>query len=105
MTVVDRDSQIVDLNEWKKYELRGRVYECRVWVCPEPEGGYSATLPSLPGVVTQGETLEETLESVKEAFRGVVAEHIESKEDRPWHHSVVRQKPHDAIEKWILVNV
>jgi predicted RNase H-like HicB family nuclease len=26
---------------------------------PEPEGGYTVTCPSLPGLVTYGETLEE----------------------------------------------
>ncbi len=105
MTVLDQESQVVQLEEWNKYKPSGVVYECRVWVCPESEGGYSAVVPFLPGLVTEGETVDETLENVKEAFRGVVAEYAESKEDIPWCHDIVRQKPHGAIEKWILVNV
>src|SRR3972149_1884993 len=102
MIVLDQEFQVVGLDEGNKCQLSGLVYECRVWVCPEPEGGYSAVVPSLPGVVTQGETVDETLENVKEAFRGVVAEYAESKEDIPWCRDIVRQKPHGAIEKWIL---
>ena len=34
---------------------------------PEAEGGYSAVVPALPGVVTQGDTMDETLANVLEA--------------------------------------
>ena len=41
---------------------------------PEPEeGGYSVTVPALPGCFTQGETVEECVERAKEA----IALHIE----------------------------
>jgi antitoxin HicB len=105
MTVLDQESKMAELEESGKYAVQGLVYECRVWVCPEPEGGYSALVPSLPGVATQGETIEETLENVREAFRGVFAEYTGSNEDIPWCHEIVRQKPQGTIEKWILVNV
>jgi antitoxin HicB len=35
---------------------------------PEPEGGYTVTCPSLPGVVTYGETLEEARTMAAEAI-------------------------------------
>jgi predicted RNase H-like HicB family nuclease len=34
---------------------------------PEEEGGYTATIPDLPGCMTQGETLEETIQNINEA--------------------------------------
>jgi antitoxin HicB len=34
---------------------------------PEPEGGYTVTCPSLPGLVTYGETLEEARTMAVEA--------------------------------------
>lgn len=34
---------------------------------PEPEGGYTVTCPSLPGLVTYGETLEEARAMAVEA--------------------------------------
>ena len=39
----------------------------------EEEGGYTVTVPALPGVVTQGETIEECQERAREA----IALHIE----------------------------
>ncbi|AFK22077.1 type II toxin-antitoxin system HicB family antitoxin [Pyrococcus sp. ST04] len=35
---------------------------------PQPEGGYVAYVPALPGCVSQGETEEEALENIKEAI-------------------------------------
>lgn len=32
----------------------------------EEEGGYTATVPALPGLVTQGETIEECIARVRE---------------------------------------
>ena len=34
----------------------------------EPEGGFSVFVPELPSVATQGETIEEATEMVKEAI-------------------------------------
>jgi len=34
----------------------------------EPEGGFSVTVPALPGCASQGETEPEALENVKEAI-------------------------------------
>jgi len=36
----------------------------------DEEGYYTATVPALPGCVTQGRTKEETLERIKEAIQG-----------------------------------
>ena len=40
----------------------------RILLRKEPEGGYTATVPSLPGCVTYGETIEEATSMVKEAI-------------------------------------
>ena len=43
-------------------------------VRPEPEaGGYSASIPSLPGCHTQGETLDEVRANLREAAEGWLA--------------------------------
>ncbi|MCD6494396.1 MAG: type II toxin-antitoxin system HicB family antitoxin [Archaeoglobaceae archaeon] len=34
----------------------------------EPEGGYTVIVPSLPGCITYGETIEEAIEMAKEAI-------------------------------------
>lgn len=43
-------------------------------VRPEPEvGGFSASIPALPGCHTQGETLEEVRANLREAAEGWLA--------------------------------
>ena len=43
-------------------------------VRPEPEaGGYSASVPALPGCHTQGETLDEVRANLREAAEGWLA--------------------------------
>lgn len=37
---------------------------------PAEEGGYVVTCPALPGLVTEGDTLEEAREMVRDAIRG-----------------------------------
>ena len=38
----------------------------------DPEGGYWAEVPALPGCYSQGETVDELMENVKEAIAGVL---------------------------------
>ena len=36
----------------------------------EDEGGYTVTVPALPGCITEGDTVEEALENAREAITG-----------------------------------
>lgn len=36
------------------------------------EGGYTVTVPALPGCITQGDTVEQCIERAREAIRGYV---------------------------------
>ena len=53
-----------------KKNLARKILEYTVIFEPAQEGGYVASVPSLPGCVTQGETFEETTAMVKDAIRG-----------------------------------
>jgi len=33
---------------------------------PDPEGGFTVTVPSLPGCISEGDTVEEALKNIKE---------------------------------------
>jgi antitoxin HicB len=45
-------------------------YRYTIILHPDPEeGGYTVTVPALPGCVTQGETLEEAIAMAKDAIR------------------------------------
>jgi antitoxin HicB len=53
------------------------MHRYSVLLTTEPdEGGYSVTVPALPGLVTQGDTLDEALANAREA----IAFHLESLE-------------------------
>ena len=40
----------------------------RVILEPSDEGGYTVYVPSLPGCISEGETIEESLANIKEAI-------------------------------------
>ncbi len=57
---------------------------------PDPdEGGYTVTVPALPGCITQGDTVEQCIERAKEAIalhiEGLIAdgEPVPVEKDRP----------------------
>jgi antitoxin HicB len=39
-----------------------------ILLTPEDEGGFSVSVPALPGCFTQGETIEEAIEMAREAI-------------------------------------
>ena len=47
--------------------LAAAEHTYNILIQPEPEGGYTVTCPSLPGLVTYGETLEEARTMALEA--------------------------------------
>lgn len=42
--------------------------EIKVVLEEQEEGGFTVFVPSLPGCISQGETMEEALENIKEAI-------------------------------------
>ncbi|HYU17587.1 MAG TPA: type II toxin-antitoxin system HicB family antitoxin [Chloroflexota bacterium] len=43
---------------------------CTVLLIPDvDDGGYTARVPALPGCITEGDTLSETLDNVRDAIR------------------------------------
>jgi predicted RNase H-like HicB family nuclease len=40
----------------------------RIVLEPSPEGGYTVYAPSLPGCISEGDSLEEALENIREAI-------------------------------------
>lgn len=45
-----------------------KVLNYRIFLRKEPEGGYTVIVPSLPGCVTYGENIDESLAMAKEAI-------------------------------------
>jgi predicted RNase H-like HicB family nuclease len=59
-----------------------------------PEGGYWAICPEVPGANGQGETIDETKESLREAIRLVLEDRVEDAR---------RGLPGDAIQTVVAV--
>lgn len=93
--------QVIDALAW---EEPANGYECRVLLCPEPEGGFSAHALRLPGVVSEGETEQEALDNIAEAFRGAIAAYRQGGDAIPWE-TVEIERTKGSLERWILVNV
>ena len=47
-------------------------YKIPLVLTPQHEGGYTVTSPLLPELVTEGDSLDESLENVKDAFKAVL---------------------------------
>lgn len=45
--------------------------EFEVILQPEPEGGYTVTVPGLPGCISYGETHDEAITMIKDAIEGI----------------------------------
>ena len=69
-----------------------------VYLQPAEEGGYVVSCPALPGCVTQGETVEEALEMVRDAIEGYI-------ESLRKHGEPVPPGLEDEIEKVEVVAV
>ena len=47
-------------------------YKIPLLLMPQPEGGYTVTSPLLPEFLTEGDSLNEALENVKDALAAVI---------------------------------
>jgi predicted RNase H-like HicB family nuclease len=55
----------------------------QVILIPDQSGGYVVEVPSLPGCYSQGETVEEAMENIKEAIALHIEDMLEAGEEVP----------------------
>lgn len=53
----------------------------RIVLRPEPEGGYTVFVPSLPGCITYGDTVEDAIKMAKEAVHAYLESMKKHKEE------------------------
>jgi antitoxin HicB len=58
-------------------------YRYNIMLRPEPEGGFTAIVPALPGCVTYGRTLAEARTMAKDAISGYIESLKKHKEPIP----------------------
>ena len=54
-----------------------KILNYKILLKKEPEGGFTVFVPSLPGCITYGDTLDEAIEKAKEAI-GVYIESLKA---------------------------
>lgn len=96
------NSPVVHISAFRSFN--SSVYECRVLLCPEQSGGFSAHALRLPGVASQGETVEEALQAVAEAFLGAIEAYREEGTEIPWSDEPCVERTPGCLERWVLVH-
>lgn len=97
-------SSVLDVTPWE--QLKANTFECRVVICPEPCGGFSAHATRLRGVASQGDSVSDALRNIAEAFRGAIAVYQENDGGVPWEpEPIAFDRPVGSLERWILVDV
>ena len=60
-----------------------KILNYRILLRKEPEGGYTVIVPTLPGCVTFGSTIDEAIAMAKEAIELYIEDLLEKGEDIP----------------------
>jgi predicted RNase H-like HicB family nuclease len=92
------DRQLV---QWLVHQ--GNVYEVEIRVCPEDDGGFSVHVPTLPGVVSEGETEEDAEKNVREALLALIESYRKDQEAIPWERTSAPPEPGEIV-RWIVVH-
>lgn len=58
---------------------------------PQKEGGYTITVPVLPGCISEGDTIEEALENIKDAVEGCLKTLVKHQRKVPLEFSEFHQ--------------
>jgi predicted RNase H-like HicB family nuclease len=66
-----------------------RALNYRILLRKEPEGGYTVIVPSLPGCVTYGDTIEEAINMAKEAIELYIESLKEHGEEIPTEEGIL----------------
>jgi antitoxin HicB len=79
-----------------------KEYAYTVLFEPAEEGGYVVTCPALPGLVTEGDTLDEAREMAKDAIRAYLEslqnDSVSIPSDRPLREEPVMEKVTVVLE-------
>jgi antitoxin HicB len=78
--------------------LSAKEYDFTVFFEPSTEGGYIVTVPALPGLVTEGDTLEEARDMARDAIRAYIESLMKDGEPIPEEENTVQEKIQVAIE-------
>lgn len=58
---------------------------------PQPEGGYTATVPALPGCISEGDTIKAVLKNIQDAIDGYIQTLTKHRREIPIEYSKLRR--------------
>lgn len=90
------DDNQMALDETQAQSDFGAVVAIEICFLREEEGGFSAFVPSLPGVGSQGENKIEAFENCKDALRAALAAYEADGRSVPWKEDPWKDHP-DAL--------
>lgn len=71
------------IKKYNNYRYMEKILRYNVIFRPEPEGGFTAIVPSLPGCITYGRDLKKAKTMVVDAIKGYLASLKKHKEPIP----------------------
>ena len=72
--------------------------------CAEDEGGFSVFAANVPGVISQGETIEEAKANISEAFLGMLQACRKRGEPLPYSYQPIVELTGDCQKFWVVVD-
>ena len=66
-----------------------KILNYKILLKKEPEGGYTVLVPSLPGCITYGETIDESIINAKEAIELYIESLKSHGEDIPTEENIL----------------
>ena len=64
-------------------------YRLPLVLTPQPEGGYTVTSPLFPELITEGDSIDEALENVSDAFAAVIELYEDLGRSLPQHTQIL----------------
>ena len=78
------------------------IHECPVYLVAEEDGGFSASVATLPGCHSQGDSEEEALRNIIEALEGVLEAYHAREMPVPWRKPA--RRPAGALIRTVIVH-
>ncbi len=71
------------------------LYKLPLVLEPQPEGGYTVTCPTVPELITEGDTVREALANASDALTAIIEAYADL--GRPLPQALRRSAPDEAI--------
>lgn len=72
-------------------KLQQKIYQYTAVFDPAEEGGYTVSVPALPGCISEGDTFEEAQAMIKDAIEGYLMSLAKHSEPIPHESPVISQ--------------